>query len=188
MKITKEEKQYILLRRKALSMALPKKQWVDTDLVKLDQYQRDHLWDMYEKTYKKLGLSVANIDKMFEKYKVAWLINVDSDPDPDAFIIYKETKFGNKLALMGSNGQSDVKRELVRKILMLFKAKGWYGEASHRIAEILESNGISYIDDPEKVKRVLEEKGEITWLGNGEYERMLKGVGKVKKKLYGFPK
>jgi hypothetical protein len=188
MKITVEEKQYLLRRRKVLNMALPKKQWIDTSLDKLDQYQRDHLWDMYEKTYSKLGLSVATIEKMFDKYKVSWFINVDNDPDSDAFIIYVETKYGNKLALMGSNGSSDAKRELVRKIIMLFRAKGWYGEASHKIASILENNGIPPIDDFETVKRILSEKGTITWLGNGEYERTLKGVGKVTKKLYGYPK
>jgi len=57
---------------------------------------------MYINTYLPQGmdLSADNWKEMQSKYKASWLIDVDKDKDTDAFIIYKNTKYGNKLSLL----------------------------------------------------------------------------------------
>jgi hypothetical protein len=49
---------------------------------------------------------------------------LDKDPLPDAFIIYKETKHGNKIALLGSDGSKESKHNLIKKVVSLLKTKG----------------------------------------------------------------
>ena len=115
----------------------PKRKWVVKNLSDLDQDVLDELWNMYEHTYKAIGLIVSNINQMVSKYKISLLIDVDKDPLPDAFTIYKPTKFGVKMVLSGTDGSKEGKSALVKHKLQSLKKRGWYIEASHRMAEIL---------------------------------------------------
>ena len=141
---------------------------------------------MYVPTYQKIGLTIEDSLKLTSKYKISWFIDVDKDPEPDAFVIYKETKYGNKLALMGSDGSKIAKSHLIKYLIKLMNTKGWFVEASHGVADILLSNNITVIDSHENVQKILGK--DVTWLKDGEYERSIGDVGKVKKRLFGNPK
>jgi len=165
----------------------PKKKWVTKNLSNLDQDVLDEIWDMFEHTYKSIGLVVSNLNELTSKYKIAMLVDIDKDPVPDAFIIYKETRSGNKIALAGTDGSKPAKSFLVKQMLLLLKKKGWFIEASHRLAEIFESSGVNIVDDKEKVERALNK--DIKWLGkDGKYERKVGGSIKAVKQLFGNPR
>ena len=164
----------------------PTKKWVDVELKELDSEQLQRLWDIYKHTYKEIGLSVTSMSELIHKYKISWLIDVDKDDDPDAFIIYKKTKFGNKLALGGSAGTPEVKKLLIQQMLAFVNKKGFYIETSHKVKDILSKNNAPYVDNERDVETILDK--DIEWLGDGEYKRFLKGVGVVTKKMFGRPK
>lgn len=164
---------------------LPKKKWVSVDLKDLDKEMRHRLWDMYTETYQSIGLHIESETKMMNKYKVSWLIDVDKDPQPDAFIIYKELKHGNKIALMGSDGGKESKSTLVKHMLKLMKTKGWFMEASHGVAKILLSNNINVIDDLELIKKITEKDDIVMTDEPGIYKRKLGSMGILKKRLFG---
>ena len=163
----------------------PKKKWVSIPLHNLDKETRHKLWDMYVSTYQSIGLHIEDASKLTSKYKVSWFIDVDEDPQPDAFVIYKETKYGNKLALMGSDGEKLSKRLLINKAVKLLKTKGWFVEASHKIAEIFTAKGVKTIYDMDFVKGVIGDKKFVEELDDGEYKRSLGALGVVKKRMYG---
>jgi hypothetical protein len=140
---------------------------------------------MYVDTYQSIGLHIESSEKLTSKYKISWLIDLDKDPEPDAFIIYKETSFGNKLALMGSDGQKESKRTLLKKMTELLKTKGWFCEASHKVAEIIKSNNIPVITDIDLIKKVLGKPDIIPTDEVGVYKRKLGTFGVVKKQLFG---
>lgn len=165
----------------------PKKRWVVRKLSDLDKDVLDELWNMYESTYKSIGLIVKSLSDLVGKYKVALLIDVDKDPMPDAFTVYKETRYGNKAVLSGTDGSKEGKSALVKHKISSLKKKGWFVEASHRMADILKSNNINIVDNKEDVEKVLGK--EVKWLDdNGKYERKVGGSLKVVKQLFGNPK
>jgi len=166
-------------------MTLPKKKWIVVKLSDLDEETRHKLWDMYVSTYQSIGLHIESINKMVHKYKISWFIDIDKDPEPDAFIIYKETNMGNKLALMGSDGAKESKSLLVKKMVLLLKKRGWFVEASHKVADIIIAKGVPIIQDMEFVKKVIGEKKFVEELEEGEYKRKLGTMGVVKKRMFG---
>jgi hypothetical protein len=170
------------------SFEAPKNRWVVKKLSELDDDVLDEIWNMFDHTYKSIGLVVSNMKQMASKYKISLLIDVDKDPMPDAFTIYKPTKFGTKMVLAGTDGSKPAKSALVKHKLVSLKKRGWYVEASHRIADILLSNNINVVDNKDDVERVLGKK--VKWLDDdGQYTRSV-GGGSISatKRLFGNPK
>jgi len=170
-------------------LELPYKKWTVANIQKLDKSMSAKLWFMYNKVYRSEGfreLGSTDFHQFLTKHKLLWLINMDADPEPDAFISYRKEKYGNKVVLLASDGQIESKSVLVKQLLMLMKTKGWFMEASHKIAKILMKNNTPYLDDEEKVKKIL--YPDIVWLGDGEYERYLLGTNMLmRERLFGKP-
>lgn len=164
---------------------IKKKVWTVIDLKDIDKETRHRLWDMYVDTYQTIGLHIESIDKLVSKYKVSWMIDTDKDPEPDAFIIYKETSYGNKVALMGTDGNRLNKRLLIYKVVKLLKTKGWYCEASHKVAEIFLNKGIKVFEDIELIKKILNKDDVISTEEVGIYKRKIGTLGVIKKRLFG---
>jgi len=175
-------------------LAMPSMQWVDTELGSLDPETLDRIWDMYTNTYLSMGmdLSAPNATGL-KKYKAVFLIDVDDPPDgtPDAFIIYKPTAFGNKMALLGTCqkdrciGRRAAKRAVVKKMFDLLKSGGFFLEAGEKIEEILRSSSVPPICDEEKIKEFLGPKF-VRFLGDCYYQRKLKMASAiVTKRIYG---
>jgi hypothetical protein len=169
------------------SIQFRNKNWVDIDLRDIDDVVGDYIWNMYIDTYLPQGmdLSANNWDEMKHKYRATFLIDVDNDQIPDAFLIYRTTNFGNKLALMATNGKKDAKRELIIKILNLLTQEGWYVEASKKMEEILSKTSINIVKNRNNILRIIPKANPI---GNGYYTRLLSKVDKViVKRIYGKP-
>ena len=162
----------------------PEDKWISTSPKRLDQSQQEDLWQVFNEAYKVVGVPHSSIQSFLQDLQVVWMIDVDDDDQPDAFIAYKRTPFGNKIQFSGSRRFAT--KKMILHQLMLLRKSGWYAEASHRPAEIFESSGFRPIDDHELVEMVLNKK--VEWLGEGKYRRVITGVGPAVKALYGNPK
>ena len=167
---------------------LPQNRWAIIAWDEISDSMRDSVWDVYDFSYGSIGKHVPDIASFGRKYKVLFLIDLDDDLPPDAFIAYKPTPVGFKIALGGTDGTRKAKKAMIEKMKQLIKQPGWYAEASHKVADILESAGARPIDDEAVVRKVLKGK-EIEWLGDGKYSRQL-GTSNISaaKSLYGTPR
>ena len=167
-----------------MELELKKKVWTDVSITDLDKKTRHLLWDMYVDTYQSIGLHIEDMNKLTSKYKVSWLIDNDADDNIDAFIIYKKTSNGKKVALMGSDGEKANKKVLIKQVVKLLKTKGWFCEVSHKIFDILVASGVKIIIDYDFVRKVIGKKF-VEELEDGQYKRKLGSLGVVKKTLVG---
>jgi hypothetical protein len=167
---------------------IPSGKWVDIDLKDIDDDGMQQIWDMYTKTYLGAGmdLSADDFHEMQDKYKATALKDIDSDHIPDAFIIYKSTKWGNKIALLGTNGKRKAKSDIVKRLIKLANTKGWFIEASLKMEDILASNNAPVIDNKEMIIDVVGAHKKPEFMKDGYYTRFLSKAGKrITKRMYG---
>ena len=175
-------------------MSLPGMQWVDTSLATLEPEILDRIWSMYTNTYLSMGMDLsASSAAGLTKYQGVFLIDVDDPPDgvPDAFIIYKPTAFGNKIALLGTCqeerclGKRAAKSAVVRKMFDLLSGGGFFIEAGEKIEQMLRSSAVPPVCDEEKIKEFLGKKF-VQFLDDCYYERRLAMASAiVTKRIYG---
>lgn len=167
---------------------IPSNKWIEMDLKKIDKEGMVQIWDMYTKTYLDAGMDLSADDwqEMQAKYKATALKDVDSDHTPDAFIIYKPTKWGNKIALLGTNGKKEAKSDIVKKLLQLVNTRGWFIEASLRMEELLSQANAPVIKDEEMIRDVVGADKKPEFTQDGYYTRYLSKAGKrITKRIYG---
>jgi hypothetical protein len=197
MKITRSQLRRIIreqLEEDPAPVLLPSMEWVDMNLGTLDPEMLDRVWDMYTNTYLSMGMDLsADSAGGLTKYKGVFLIDVDTPPDgiPDAFIIYKPTAFGNKIALLGTCqeeqclGKTAAKSAVVNKMFDLLNSGGFFIEAGEKIEQILRSSAVSPVCDEEAIKAFLGSKF-IRFLDDCYYERRLAMASAiVTKRIYG---
>jgi hypothetical protein len=172
-------------------MNIPSNKWVDWDLSKLDNEGLDLVWKMYTDTYGKQGMDFSADDsgELRSKYKATYLKDVDSDHIADAFIIYKATKFGNKIALLGTNDKKEAKKDLIKKVIELLNTRGWFIEASLKMEEILSASNVPYVQNEEMVRDIVGRDKKPEFEDRGYYTRLLSKASKrIRKRIYGTPK
>lgn len=170
---------------------IPSNVWIDYDLKKVDDDGMDNIWNMYKTSYLKQGmdLSANSASEMQSKYKAVRLKDIDNDNIPDAFIIYKPSRFGNKIALLATNGKPEAKRDLVKQAIKLCKTSGWFIEASAKMEDIMKSSGAPAVTDEKKIMDILGNDKEPNFIGDGYYTRTLSKVNKrIVKRIYGRPR
>lgn len=145
----------------------------------------DLIWDMYAKTYAKIGMHIRSPEIFLSKYPV-WDLTM-AQGVPVAFTLYKSTPFGLKSALSGHDGSSAGKSAAVSKLRNKYRQAGVFGEVSHKTKAIAIAAGApvicaAYADDVTGKKIEIDPEDPIS------YTRVLKGVGPVKKTLAGRPK
>lgn len=164
--------------------------WKDYNLSSLDADDMKVIWDMYSNTYAKNGLdfSASDYNELQNKYKAVYLEDIDNDGIPDAFIIFKPTEYGNKIALLGTNDKKEAKKELLKQVFKLLKTNGWFLEASMKMEDILSKSDVPVITNPKIIDSIVGHKG-LELMDNGYYKRKLSKVDKtIIKRLYGKPK
>jgi hypothetical protein len=172
-------------------LEIPSDKWVDLDLNKIDDEGMKQIWQMYITTYLNAGmdLSANSWREMQNKYKATALKDVDSDHIADAFIVYKQTKFGNKIALLGTNNKKSAKSDVVHKVIELCKTSGWFLEASLKMEDIMKSSGAPVVTNEKKIQDIVGPDKQVQFVGDGYYTRSLSKVDKrITKRLYGKPK
>lgn len=169
---------------------LPSQAWKDFDLQKLSNEDLQTIWDMYTKSYAAQGLDFSADDykELQRKYKAVYLQDVDSDSIADAFIIYKETPYGNKISLLGTNNKPAAKSNLVKQLVRLVNTPGWFIEASKKVEDIMRRTNAPIIQDETIIQALVGDRG-VKFLEDGYYERKLsKSPTRIIKRLYGKPK
>ena len=169
-------------------LEIPSNRWVDLDLKSIDKAGMESIWAMYTDTYLAAGMDLSANDwpEMQSKYKATALKDVDGDNVADAFIIYKPTKWGNKIALLGTNGKKEAKSDVVKKLLQLVNTKGWFIEASLKMEEILSKSNAPVITDEDMIRDVVGADKKPEFTNNGYYTRFLSKAGKrITKRIYG---
>lgn len=173
-------------------LEIPSGKWVDMDMSAIDKEGMKHIWKIYSDAYsaQSLDFSASGASEMQSKYKAIKLIDVDKDKIPDAFIIYKPTKFGNKMALLAADvDKRDAKRAVVHKAIELVKTSGWFVEASAKMEDIMQSAGAPVVRDEKKIMDILGNEKSPEFTGDGYYTRTLSKVNKrITKRIYGRPK
>jgi len=171
-------------------MEIPANKWVDWDLSRLDQDGLDLIWKMYTDTYGRQGMDFSADDssELKTKYKATYLKDVDKDHVADAFIIYKATAYGNKIALLGTNDKKEAKKELIKKVIELLNTRGWFIEASLKMEEILAASNVPVVDNPDMVRDVVGRDKKPEFQEKGYYTRLLSKASKrIRKRIYGTP-
>lgn len=172
-------------------MDIPSNKWVDTNLKTLSSEDVAIIWKMYTDTYAKEGMDFSADDQteLQSKYKATFLRDVDSDHVADAFIVYKETPYGNKIALLGTNDKKEAKREVVKKVIELLNTRGWFIEASLKMEEILAKSSVPVINNEKMVNDIVGADKKPEMETDGYYTRLLSKASKrIRKRLYGIPK
>ena len=168
----------------------PAKQWIDYDLNSIDTKGKEAVWVMYKDSYEKEGLDLSanSAQELASKYKAVQLIDVDNDKEPDAFIIYKPTQYGNKIALLGTNGKKDAKRALIQKTIKLVNTLGWFIEASKKMEVLMKQSNAPVVTDPKIITTIIGKHKKPEILDNGYFTRLLSKVNKrITKRFYGRP-
>ena len=188
-KLLKAEK-YVTPSSFIKEVKLPINAWKNFNLSGLSNEDIDIIWNMYSLTYKKAGMDFSANDakELQTKYKAVYLEDVDGDSIADAFIIFKPTQFGNKIALLGTNDKSSAKKELIAQLFKLLKTQGWFIEASLKIEDVLSANtNIPVVTDETIIQSLVGHKG-LEMMEDGYYKRKLSKVDKsIVKRLYGNP-
>lgn len=143
-----------------------------------------HVWAMYEKTYRSIGLHIPDPQGLL-RYPV-WDLDLGRDGIPVSFTLYKKTSYGLKLGLLGSDGSGEGKSAALKILRTRFKQSGYFGEVSHKVASIVIAAG-SPVICAVYAGAVLGKP--ITPTGDGlHYKRSLGDLGVVEKVLVGKPK
>jgi hypothetical protein len=177
--------------KKLDEMSIPPNKWIDVEMNKLDKEEVDHIWKMYTETYAKEGLDFSADDEneLRTKYKATFLKDVDNDNQSDVFIIHKETRYGNKIALLGTNDKKEAKKELIKKVIDLLNTRGWFIEASLKMEQILSTSRVPVIDDQAMISDIVGKEKKVEFGENGYYTRFLSKANKrITKRMYGIPK
>jgi hypothetical protein len=173
-------------------LEIPSGKWVNMKMSDVDLSGMKLIWSMYKTAYKGQGLdlSAGSATEMQSKYKAIMLVDVDGDKEPDAFIIYKTTPFGNKMALLAANiKKQDAKRAVVKKAIELVKTAGWFLEASAKMEDIMKASGAPVVRDEQKILDILGNAKKPEFVGDGYYTRALSMADKrITKRLYVRPK
>jgi hypothetical protein len=186
MKILITEKQLNKLSEEAIEHE--KNKWYNLNPNEL-YVSAEEILDMIIKSYSGIGghpefntpLDIARTDLDL------WMtIDVDEDPEWDATLAGKKTLFGKKWTVMATDGGSVSKRKLINQLIQKLKRGTNYIEASDRVAEILTTLGLPYVQDEDSIKNVIK-KDDVQYKGDGWYQRKIGAELKLKR-LFGKPK
>ena len=160
--------------------------WYNIKVNELDKYDFEELYDEFNISYKKNKIYNTKEDMIADIiHDNVFLINLKTQKNIGAYILYKDTHCGKKLYLIGFDGSNTALKYYSLQLKKILMEKGYYIEASDRIYDFL-SKFLKPITDENVVKFVLKGK-EITWLENGKYKRIIKGLGFIEKVLFGNP-
>lgn len=95
----------------------------------------NEVWDMYVKTYTKIGLILRSPAEMM-KYHV-WYLYFSKSGQLICFSVFKQTPLGMKAGLTGSNMESDGKAVIKEWISTRWKrVRNFYAEVSHSVEHL----------------------------------------------------
>lgn len=141
-RLEKQSRQYIPSEQEAIDEYLPSYEgWKVLKKGEISIYL-DDVWEMYVKTYKKIGLTISNAQGLL-KYDT-WYVHFEGG-EPNAFNLFTKTSFGLKSGLSGSDMASG-KRVSKSWIQTRWKSvPNFYGEVSGAVEAISIKSGVPVI-------------------------------------------
>lgn len=178
-----------MIRLKSLLSELDKNAWHKATSTEVNQ-DKEEILALVQNAYKEIGghpnfKSTTDVTsgEGGDSYEI---IDLDDDPDIDAVSATKIKPAGNKFVATGHDGSKAAKSAVVNHKAELLKKPGWYIEVSGKIKDILLAKGVKPVTDEATVRKALDGK-EITWNGDGTYNRKIGGEIHTKMML-GRPK
>jgi len=177
-----------------------KRKWVHVTKADMDKDSSilDDLWGMLELSYKKYGghKKIRSIGDIERSEYVIYAIDVDADPEADAFEIFRKHSAGLKGVAVGTDGGEVAKNVLMRRSVSRYRDGSVFAEASGAMAHILLKAGVPTVNSQDGVERILGKK--VEWVGEhpggkykgnpGWYRRVIGGGEKILKILVGRPR
>lgn len=133
----------------------------------------NNLYVLIDNSYGVLGghPSIRNIDDIFNDKMTYWeAVDIDTDPEADTVIFGRKTKNGIKISGMGHDGIKNSRSELMKKLAAMLNKPGYWMEASDRVAELLYSMKVPYLEDEMDVQRIFKDAKMLKDRGNYERE------------------
>ncbi len=186
-------------------------EWLISDTKDLEQYSNE-IFNMYEKSYKNIGLINFGDWDGFEKYLncSCYLLvdnNTNIDKQLNGVILYWLSEYGNKISLVISKTPDIGKKYVIPKLIDLLKTNGFYCELSDALEYLIRQKGLDNIKDKKLIKNIIpilkdedifDENDERCILyplnkyknipsPSGSYLREIKNIGIHRKALYGLP-
>ena len=158
--------------------------YVELQSKDVQEYEKD-ITDLIVNAYKHVGGNEIKTPNDLRRSDITYWIAKDIDVDPDVDIVIggKTTPAGTKITVMGQDGERDSKSDIVKKVIDMMKTRGFYAEMD---VDLAQKFGLPSIKDEATIVKVL--KKDIKYLGDGSYERVVKGLGNKRKVLVGIPK
>ena len=133
----------------------------------------ENLFFLIQNSYAPLGghPSVPNTNAVYDPKLYYWeAIDNNDDPDADIVLFGRKSPFGIKISGMGHDKTRNSKSELMNKLKYQLKTKGYWIEASDRVAEIFYGSNVPYVDNQKDVEKIFNQK--VEWLNDkGQYKR-----------------
>lgn len=164
-----------------------KKIWYLIDTKKILKIS-DNIIDLIQTAYKNTdyGSFVNNEEDMLRSSD--WFaIDIDNDPDADAVVFGRKTKFGLKIQGIGHDGKSMSKKIVLDKLYSLLNRDGFWIETSDKLEHLLYKNNIPYLEDIEKIKILFPESVIHMDGDKGRYVRTLKDNKRLRETVFGTP-
>jgi hypothetical protein len=143
----------------------------------------DNVWDMYQKTYARIGLMINSKHDLLADYDT-WHLILNNHEIPIQFHLFKRTSYGYKSGLAGCDMTSEGKSAQIHDLSEKYHKKGFYGEVSHKVRDIAVSSRAPVICSS-FAHKILGKNVDI--VGALEYSRNISGIGNVTKIIVGNP-
>lgn len=142
------------------------------------------VWDMYIKTYSKIGTQYDRPEQLLSE-NLIWRLRLDAEGDPRAFRAFKRTNWGFKLVLAGTDGSPEAKRDFITSYVDTMSQPGYYAEVSHAVDALAQKHGIPGVPVSEASKILGK---DLTPEDEFYYTRAITGLPEpVRKRMIGLP-
>jgi hypothetical protein len=108
------------------------------DPIDLPDSLRSELFEVYMRTYKRLGMHLKEKEHLDEYNR--WILIRNKENKPVAFLLLKTTAFGLKLGAAGSDGSREGKDCVLTFLAKILTIEGVYGEISPPLEGKLSDN------------------------------------------------
>ncbi len=167
-------------------VGLKKGEWKLENIQAMSKEELDKIFELFRETYKQHRniLRTISSPEALKKNAKALVLDYDNDNDLDAFMLLRDTPYGNKISYLGSENNLVAKSELMKKLFELLKRTGWFIEGGQKIDAACKKYNIPSVNDMDIIKKIIKHP-VLKVYEDGYYERKAAMGVPVKKKLYG---
>jgi len=175
-----------------------KKKWHDLERPNIkskivdDDGIRQNIFNLVDFAYKKslnaphVGVKSSD-DVLGSGYDYWEAIDVDDRPDADA-VVFGHRRYGIKISGIGHNGNIIAIRYLLHKLVKILSKKGYWIEASLKVAKALNREKLPIFKDRETIKKLYKNSKILKWFDDGSYIRTLRNNKQTNREyIFGNP-